>query len=253
MTRVAVMTVTLALAACGSPMKMTVDAGPDTSCGLDCAVQNRVGLVVNRCFEYSNDSTTKQNPPALGMLVKPVATLEGGVKVLPLEYRQNGQARMIDNVGIVNGELRLMRREFLQTGQSVTYRNDKNEIVGMKWAPTDIAAGETYPSTANAYVVNSAGTGDSTPTTYKVSVFDATATELKTPLMNYAAGLKMVFSETPDHGSDARRVLVNDVGFVLISSSLQLTGTTPLAVSLQKIRDINPADMSADACSLGAP
>ena len=245
---------TAALAACSAPPMMTADAGPDTSCGLDCDVQNRLGLIVNRCFEYSGDPDKMPlNPPTLGMQVKPVLTLEGGVKVLPLEFRQNGAARMIDNLGIVNGEVRLMRREFLQTGQSVTYRNSKNEIVGVKWTDPAMAPGETYAGSAEAYVVNSMGVGETTSTNYKVSVFDGTITELKTPLKTYDAGLKMVFSETPDHGSDARRVLVNDVGFVLISTSLQLNGTTPLAVSLQRIRDIGTPDAGTDACSLGAP
>jgi len=126
------LTLTLALSACGSSTTTTPDAGPDVSCGLDCAAQARYGLIIDRCFEYSTSKTTADDPPALGLWVRPVFTIEGGVKVIPVEYRQNGQIKMIDSFGIVDGTLKLMRREFSGTGQSVTYKTGM-DITGVTW------------------------------------------------------------------------------------------------------------------------
>src|SRR4051794_124877 len=82
--------------ACG-PAKPTPDAGPDTSCGLDCASQEIFGLIKNRCFEYSDDPLNKQTPPALGVWVKPdLFKLEGGIDTIEVDYRKGGQTVQLD-------------------------------------------------------------------------------------------------------------------------------------------------------------
>jgi hypothetical protein len=242
---------TVALVACGSRPTATPDAGPDTSCGLDCAAQGRYGLVVERCFEYSSGATA-QIPPAMGAWVRPVFTLEGGLKVLPVEYRVNGQTRMIDSFAIKDGSLYLVRREFSGTGQSVSYK-DGMSLSGVQWLTQETGPGETYNSSADAFVANQSG-GVSTPTSYRVTTPAATASELKTPLATFDAGVKLLVGETPDHGSDPRRIYVPDVGFVLISSSFSLLpGALTTEFRLQAIRDIGSPDGGAGACSVGSP
>lgn len=239
------------LAACGPRPTTTPDAGPDTSCGLDCAAQNRYGLIVDRCFEYSDSNTTPADPPALGAWVRPVFTLEGGLKVLPVEYRVNGQIKMIDSFTIRGGALYLVRREFSGTGQSVTYKTGM-DITGVQWLQMESGAGETYTTETDAFVANPSG-GVSTPTTYRMSTAAASASELKTVLTTYTSGLKLLVGETPDHGSDPRRVFVPDVGFVLIASSFSLRPGTAASYHLQKIRDIGSPDGGSEGCSVGAP
>jgi hypothetical protein len=239
------------LVACG-PSTAKPDAGPDTSCGLDCAAQARFGLLENRCFEYSSDPLNKQDPPALGAWVRPVFTLEGGVKVMPVEYRQSGQIRMIDRFGIVNGELLLMRREFSGSGQSVTYRTGE-VIAGVKWLAQDTGVGENFSTATSAFVVNQAGVGETTATSYRVTTAAASTSELRTPLSTFPSGLKVLPGETPDHGSDTRRVFVPDVGFVVIASSFTLIPGTSLPLAVQRIRDPGTPDGGAEDCSLGSP
>lgn len=252
--RTALALLVLLAAACGSPAKPTVDAGPDTSCGLDCAAQARYGLIVDRCFEYSSDPSTADPLPALGLWVKPVFTLEGGVKVLPVEYRVGGQTKMVDSFGLKNGDLYLMRREFSGSGQSVTYRDAANAIVGVKWLGLDTKPNETYPTSAQAYVVNGAGAGTSEAVTFTVSTMDPTVSDQRTPLKTYADAVKMIFGETPNvHGSDGRRVYVPDVGFSIVATNFQLNGTAPSPVMLQAVRDLNTADGGTANCSLGGP
>lgn len=241
--------------ACGPKNNGGNDAGPDTSCGLDCAAQSRFGLIVNRCFEYSSDSSQpplKQDPPALGVLVLPVATIEGGVQVLPVEYRQLGQIKMRDSFAIKGGALYLARREFTASGRSVTYRDSQANIVGAKWLGLDTGAGETLSTDVQAFIVNQTGAGTTESTSYRVTTAEATFSELRAPLMTYDAGVKVLVGETPDHGSDPRRVYVPDVGFVVIASPFSLAGGTPTPLSLQKVRELGGADAGAD-CSLGVP
>ncbi len=245
-----VATLVLALA-CGAPNKPTPDAGPDTSCGLDCAAQGRFGLIVDRCFEYSSSATTPDSLPALGLWVKPVFTLEGGVKVLPVEYRVGGQVKLIDDFGLVNGDLVLMRREFSGQGQSVTYKNAANAIVGVKWATMDVAAGQTVTTTAQAFVVGTSGQGTSEAVTYPVTANAATVSEQKTPLKTYPEALELLFGENPPHGSDAKRVFVPDVGFTVVAAPFSMNATAPTPVMLQAIRDLGTADGGTANCSLG--
>lgn len=240
---------------CGSSSMGSHDAGPDTSCGLDCVAQANYGLVINRCFEYSDDASKKKDPPLLGAQVLPVFTLDNNVKVLPVEYRQGGQLKMRDSFTIKNGDLLLVRREFLDSNQSVTYRDSSLAIAGVTWLHLDSSSGETYTSTAKALVVDASGTSHSNDTSYRVTTAVPSASELNTPLNNSIDGLKLLPSESPtDHGSDARRIFVSGVGFVLIASPFSLTPgaqTTPLM--LQRIRDIGTPDAGAGDCSLGAP
>ncbi len=241
--------------ACGTATTGGADAGPDTSCGLDCAAQATYGLVVNRCFEYSDEASKKKDPPLLGAQVLPVFTLDNKLKVLPVEYRQSGQLKMRDSFAIKNGELLLVRREFPASDQSVTYRDSMLQISGVKWLQTNSAAGETYTTTSKALVVNQAGAMNSTDSSYRVTTAAPSASELRTPLNAYIDGVKLLLSESPtDNGSDSRRVFVPQVGFVLIASPFSLTPgapTTPLM--LQRIRDIGSPDAGAGDCSLGAP
>ena len=245
----------VAVTACGTSSTGGADAGPDTRCGLDCAAQATYGLVVGRCFEYSDDSTRKKDPPSLGVLVLPVFTLDNSVKVLPVEYRQSGQLKMRDSFVFKNGDLLLARREFPGTDQSVTYRDSALAVSGVKWLQRDSASGETYTSAVKALVVNAAGMSNSTDSSYRVTTAVPSAAELKTPLNGYLDGLKLITGESPtDNGSDPRRVFVPNVGFVLIASPLSLTPGTPTTpMSLQRIRDMGTPDAGSGDCSLGAP
>lgn len=240
------------LFACG-PMKMTPDSGPDTSCGLDCAAQQRYGLILDRCFEYSTDGTTGSNPPSLGVWVRKENTadglfeLEGGVKTITVEYRQGGQTVQSDAFTIKNGDLYLMRR--IAGGRSVTFKTDA-AITGVKWLTMATASGENYSTTTSAFLSSDNST---TPTTYRITTDVPTAMEKRTPLMTYDAAIKVLFGESPDHGADPRRVYVPDVGFTVIASPFNLAGGSPTPHYLQRIRDIGTPDAGTDACSLGAP
>ncbi len=242
----------LVAVACGPPVRPPPpDAGVDTSCGLDCDAQRRYGLIVHRCFEYST-TTSPANPAELGAIVKPVEKLEGGLEVLPLEYRQSGQVRMTDYFTIKNGELFLARRTFLP-GQSVTYRDGTGAIIGVKWLTPDASLGQSLSSEAQATVVGS-GDGQPEPTTYAVSFSQPNATETTVPLKKFDGALKMVTSETPPHGADPRRIYVKDTGFVLFSTyfSPSVSGTAQ-EYRLQKIRDIGSPDGGTTECGLGSP
>jgi hypothetical protein len=237
--------------ACGAPNKPVPDAGPDTSCGLDCAAQGKYGLIVDRCFEYSSSNSTPDPLPALGLWVKPVFTLEGGVKVLPVEYRVGGQTKLIDDFGIVNGNLVLMRREFPGSSQSVTYKDAANAIVGVKWMGLDIAAGQTTDNSAQAFVVGSSGQGTTEAVSYPVTTVGATVSEQKTPLKTYPDAIELLFGESPPHGSDAKRVFVPDVGFTVVAAPFSINASAPTPVMLQAIRDLGTADGGTANCSLG--
>lgn len=238
-----------ALLACGPTSQTPDDAGPDTSCGLDCAAQSRYGLVVDRCFEYVDPTGTSTGLPALGAWVRPVVTLEGGLKVLPVEYRVNGQIKMVDNFTIRDGALLLARREFTTSGRSVTYRTG-TDITGVQWLLMESGPGETYTTTTDAYLTTQTG-GETVATSYRMSTAEASTSELKTPLETYASGLKLLAGETPDHGSDPRRVFVPEVGFTLIASPLSLEPGAAVPLSLTAIREPGTADGGTEPCSLG--
>lgn len=243
----------LALTACG-PVKPSTDGGAvDDSCGLDCVSQARYGLIANRCFEYSVSETMKNDPPKLGALVKPVFTLEGGVKVMPVEYREGGQTLMIDNFAFEGGNLKLLRREFPRQGRSVTFRNDAMAITGVTWLLTDAAPGQNQTTNTQADSVDQQGTHTVEAATYRVTTQAPMPGQLKTPLKDYSAGLRLLTVQTPDRGSDPIRTFVADVGFVTISSSFNYAGGNPTPVFLQRIRDIGSPDAGSEPCSLGVP
>ncbi|MBL9039254.1 MAG: hypothetical protein JNG84_12110 [Archangium sp.] len=241
------------LLACG-PASSANDAGPDTSCGLDCAAQAYYGLLVDRCFEYSDDAATPSDPPDLGAVVLPVFTLDGNVKVLPVEYRQGGMTVMRDSFGFKNGELYLMRREFSRGGQSVTYRDEAKVITGVKWLSGAPQVGETSTTPTQALVVNQAGAGDPMGATYRVTIAEPSNGELKTPLQTYPTAFKLLFSESPaDNGSDSRRIFVPNVGFTLVASAFSLSPLPATPMMLQRVRDIGTPDGGTTPCSLGSP
>lgn len=239
-------------AACG-PVKPKPDAGPDTSCGLDCVAQEYFGLVLNRCFEYSTDPLTKQTPPSLGVWVRDrepsgeLFKLEGGIPVISVEYRQGGQIVQSDYFTFNGGDLTLMRR--IAGTQSVTYRTDM-AITGVKWLTQGTAAGENFSTNTTAFLSRD---NSSTATAYRITTDAPTAAEKKTPLATYENGFKILFGESPDHGADSRRVFVPGTGFVIIASPFNLLGGSPTPHHLQRIRDIGTADAGAESCSLGVP
>lgn len=244
------------LIACGTPPKPPVDAGVviDTSCGIDCAAQKSYGLLLNTCFEYASGPTAT-NPPAIGVFVREIFTLEGGVKTIVVEYSSGGQKKMTDSFGITDGVLRLMRREFTG-GQSVTYKNTANDIVGVGWLERTSGVGGNVQSTANADVLLGASSRLSEPTTYRVTLGEATAGQSTVPAQAtpYDGGIQMLFSESPDHGSDGLRIWVPEVGFINFSSTFLLTGGSSVQYRLQRIRTIDPtSDAGEKPCSTGTP
>ena len=244
-----------ALIGCGTPTKV-MDSGIaiDTSCGIDCAAQKNYGLLLNTCFEYA-DGPTATNPPAIGVFVREVFTLEGGVKTIVLEYSSGGQKKMTDSFGIVDGTLRLMRREF-SGGQSVTYKNAATDIVGVGWLERSSGVGSNLQSTAEADVLKGGSVRMSESTTYRATLAEATISQSTVPAQAtpYDGGLQMLFSETPDHGSDGLRVWVPQVGFITFSSSFQLIAGTATQYRLQRIRTIDPtSDAGEKPCSTGTP
>lgn len=233
--------------ACGSPSTPRPDAGPDTSCGLDCDAQRAYGLLVNRCFEYSSDPLSAEAVPALGVWVREVFTLEGGVKAIPVEYRQNGQIRQTDYFGIApNGDLLLYRRI---AGTSVTYRTG-TDITGVKWLSLGTVAGDTVSTSTTAFL---SANDASEATTYRVTTAAPTTSEKKTPAGTFDSAVKVLFGEMPDHGSDPRRIFVEGTGFTILASPFSLSGGSPTPVHLQRVRDLGTPDAGPEDCSLGTP
>ena len=236
--------------ACG-PVKPKVDAGPDTSCGLDCAAQQTFGLILNRCFEYSADATSAGTSPELGVWVKPdLFELEGGIKTIAVEYRKLGQPVQTDYFVLNGGDLTLMRR--IAGNFSVTYRTGTS-ITGVKWLSPGSSAGENFSTDTTAFLSKDVS---STATTYRITTDVPTGGEKKAPLaaVTWDAAYKVLIGESPDHGADPRRVFVPGTGFTLIVSPFNLLGdprATP--VYLQRIRDIGTADAGPESCSLGTP
>ena len=234
------------MTACG-PARPKPDAGPDTSCGIDCVAQENYGLIINRCFEYSTDPLSKQTPPSLGIWVREVFELEGGVPTIPVEYRVGGQTLQTDYFAIKNGDLLLMRR--IAGSGSVTYRTDTT-ITGVKWLTLGTAAGENFSTETTAFLSRD---NSSTATSYRITTDLPTGGEKKTPLATYDTAIKILFGESPDHGSDPRRIFVPGTGFTVIASPFNLAGGSPTPHVLQRIRDLGTADAGTEACSLGVP
>lgn len=240
----------VALAACSPPQREPVDAGPDTSCGLDCAAQEEFGLIINRCFEYSNDPLAPELlQPSIGVWVRDVFELEGGVKTLPVEYRRGGQIIGIDYFAFEGGNLVLMRR--IAANSSVTYRTG-TAITGVTWLSSGAAAGQNFSTTRDAVL---SADNSSTSTIYRVTTQESSASEKRNPAgVATDTAFTLIFGETPDHGADSKRVFVPGTGFTLITSPFNLAGS-PSAVPnhLQRIRDIGTPDAGTEPCSVGLP
>lgn len=222
--------------ACGGGEKPTPDAGVDDSCGIDCEGQNSYGLILGRCFEYSDTNLTV-TPPALGVHVEEVVTLEGGVKGIAVKYRTGGLTKMEDVFTLKNGELYLLRRSW-QAAQSVTYKDDNNNITGTLWLRPDTGPGQTVSSGAvQADFINGAQRVTES-TTFNVLTSTATATNLKTPAEQFAEGLKLLMTETPLHGADTQRYFVKGKGFVRFSSALDISGASSQEYALQNVREL---------------
>lgn len=236
----------LLLTACsGTPTPPPPDAGVDTSCGLDCALQNQFGLVVGRCFEYSAGRQAEMTP-SLGAEVTEVRELEGGRQVISVDYTQSGARKMRDNFYFEAGELRLARREFVTGGTSVTYLDENNTISGVIWWEPGATAGESFETQTRARVG-----ADITPATYGVITAMATADQQSTPAGTYDTAVGMIFNEQPDHGTDTRRVFVEGVGFTQIASTLGVPGAMATTYRLQAIRDLGTPDAGSNACGFG--
>jgi hypothetical protein len=236
--------------ACTPPTKPPTCAEPDSSCGIDCAVQQKFGLIENRCFEYS---ATKVAAPIadLGVQVtKKRFELEGGVATIELTYSQSGQIKMTDYLGIKCGELYLMRRSWAVG--SVTYKDKDNAITGVLWGTKDAAAGLSTTTDTNAdFFVNDR---KNEPTTYKVSYVAPTTDESTVPLKKYDDAIRMNTNESPDHGSDPRRVFSPGVGFILFSSTFSANSTdSAKEFRLQRIRDLGTPDAGSESCGFGTP
>lgn len=246
--RLILFTVALGLASACDPVKPTVDAGPDTSCGLDCAAQQTFGLIKDRCFEYSTDPLTKQTPPELGVWVKAeLFKLEGDIPTLEVQYRKSGQIVQTDFFTFKNGDLTLMRR--IAGTRSATYRTG-TAITGVKWLTQGTVAGENFATSTTAYLVPE---DTSVATDYRITTDVPTAAEKRNPLAISENAYKILIGESPDHGSDPRRIFVPGVGFTVIASPFNLLGGSPTPVYLQRIRDIGTADAGTESCSLGVP
>lgn len=235
------------LAACGDPPRRGPDAG--TSCDFACS-QSLYGLTAKRCFEYSKTSTAAALAD-LGVWVDSPVQLEGGLEVVPVEYRISNQRYMTDYFALTGGDLLLARREF-GPGTSITYRSGDTSITGVAWLRANTVVGEAISSQVNADTI-SGGTRSSDPITLKGSPIAASTTDLKVPLKAYEEGLRMSYVETPDHAADQLRVFVRDVGFVRFSTFLAYprpTGVNQTIYSLQKVREVGTNDPE---CSLGVP
>lgn len=244
-----VATASLAALACSPPPPPPPDAGVDTSCGLDCEAQQRYGLIVDRCFEYSGSSMTEPFP-AMGAYVRPVRELEGGVKVIPVEYSQNGVLKMEDNFLIRDGALVLARRVFKTAGGSVTYKDASGAIIGADWWQADTAAGQNFTTSATADFIDTAGTRESQPTEFNVVASESSTSEKTVPLGKYDNAVTLVFNEQPSHGMDTRRVFADGTGFIFLSTSFSSATTSGTGFRLQGIRDVNTADGGTHPCGL---
>jgi hypothetical protein len=221
------------------------DAGTpvDSSCGIDCAAQATFGLLQGSCFEYSA-SNVMASPPDLAAEVEPVVTLEGGVKVMQVRYTTGGQLKMQDSFTIVGTNLKIVRREWGAGNSSVSYEDSTNALQGVDWLQTDSTTSGSFSTMDTARVIG--GTGGMDATTFAVTLATPSSSELAVPYKTYDSAVKMLLSETPDHGVDSRRIFVPQTGFSLISTPLaQGSGGTSQEYRLQNVK--NTAD-AGTAC-----
>src|SRR5262249_12040075 len=159
--------------------------------------------------------------------------LEGHVKVMDVLYATGGQIRMTDSFTITNGTLKLVRRNW-GASSSVSYQNPDKSLDGVQWIATDPGVGSNVETMEDARFIQPAS--DTTEMTdYRVTVAAGAANELRVPYGTFDGGVKLLMSETPDHGSDTRRIYAGGVGFTLIASPLAPTGTA-LEYRLQNVK-----------------
>lgn len=221
------------------------DAGPqvDTSCGIDCVVQAEYGLIANRCFEYSDDSSVA-TPPDLGVAIEGLVELEGGQKALRAVYFQNGQRLIEDTFLLVDGDLKLARRSDNRASRSITYTDEGDLTVGVTLVQADTAVGQSFPAESVTAVI-AAGASSEEATTWTGNTFPPTASEKTTPSGAYENAVTITYNETPDHGLDPRRVFVRGTGFVQLNTRLSLTPSDAAApYKLQGMRELTAETLS---------
>ena len=235
-------------AGCGKAPPPTPDAGPDTSCGIDCEAQQRYGLILNRCFEYT-DTTAAQTPPALGVLVTEKRTLEGDVPVISVDYSQSGARKMTDSFMLTGGKLVLARREWV-SGGSVTYKDPDGNITGVDlWQP-GTAVNENFSTQSSADFITPGGMRQTDDTSFTVVTSAPAATDKTVPLGTFDNAIRLVVNEQPSHAFDSRRIFVEGTGFTVISTSLSSTASGGTPYLLQAIRDIGTPDGGTTPCGL---
>jgi hypothetical protein len=237
----------LPLASCGGSRENAPDAAVDTSCGLDCASQQRYGLIVRRCFEYA-DPAVAPGELAIGAWVLPIEMLEGGRPVLPVLYSEGGLPRMTDLFFFESGDLYLARRRF-QPGQSVTYRDQAANIVGVPWWQVGAVPNHSFQKQVQADVLDGA-TRTSQATSFRVTTLEPTEAERTVPAGTFGAALTLLFTETPEHGMDTRRVFAEGTGFTLLASPLLLEAGTATEYRLLRIRDVGTQDGGNHSCGV---
>jgi len=236
----------LAFCACPQPHHEPVDAGPDTSCGLDCAAQAQFGLITGRCFEYSADPNTPETfqypfviwvPPLSTGGEKQPFTIEGNVVTLRVNYLVGTLQRGYDLFTIPNGTLTLARRNVQSGGtDSITYFQD-GKIDGVQWLPSGTVTGAEIETVRDAKHLND--TVDSN-TSYRITTTELTSELQKTVNNAFSTdgGFAMIYGESPAHFADALRVFVPGLGFTQITPTARIVPAVPYY--LQNVRDIDP-------------
>lgn len=235
----------LAFCACPEPQKEPVDAGPDTSCGLDCAAQREFGLTFKRCFEFSPSPALPEYPQTFAIYVKGLFTLEGDVDTIEVQYLSSGQIRGQDFFTLPGGTLTLARR--ISGGSSATYLNN-GVVDGVQWLPMGTIAGAQIDTTRDERLSSGTTTED---VEYRVTTLAPSAGDLTTvdASIDTDGGYVMIFNSTPAAKSDTQRVFVPGLGFTRVTPSPSIiAGGVPYY--LQAVRDID-LDAGTDPCSLG--
>jgi hypothetical protein len=228
----------LPLLACGGgepqpPPGRTID----TSCGLDCEAQQRYGLTFDRCFEYTDTAEAQEFVPLAVHVLPQLATLEGDVKSLEVQYLGTGGIlKMTDYFVFDDLDLKLVRRK-LANANSVSYLDGSDNLVGVTLVSGEAAAGTNLTSDVRARV--NVGTSTVEDTTFRVSVQATSDSEKTVPEGTHPDALKLLLSETPDHAPDLVRVFVPELGFIRMDTRLSLTPSDAATTySLQRVRDV---------------
>jgi len=229
----------LPLLACGEEQQPPPGRTIDTSCGLDCEAQQRYGLTLNRCFEYTDTAEAQEFIPLAVHVLPQLATLEGGVKALEVQYLgTGGLLKMTDYFTFDDLDLKLVRRKVSGTAsQSNSYQDANSQLVGVTLLSGDAAPGTSLTSDVRAQVTR--GTTTVEDTNFRVSVHAASDAEKTVPEGTHPEALKLLTFETPDHAPDPVRVFVPGLGFIRLDTRLTLTATDEAKTYLlQRVRDV---------------